>query len=530
MSNKIVIDPVTRIEGHLKVEVTVEQGKVADARCVGTMFRGLEQIVIDKDPRDVPYVVERACGVCAGVHGWASCMAVEQAHNAVVPEMGRVLRNLMMGALWLHDHVLHFYHLSALDYIDPTAILSYTGGSPQLISVRDKIKALAEAGDLHPILPSYAPDDFCVRDPDVVTELVYHYIQALEIQAKGRKASAIFAGKQPHHSTMVVGGVTFYPTLGHIEQFRRIIREVIDFVRGTYVPDVLAVASEYLLPLERASVGATAGHYMSYGGYPLDSHGDKMLFPSGVILDGDLDSVKPFDPTAVVEDLAHSWYKDEPRPGHPSSTFTSVEFDKPRAYTFVKAPRYQGKPIEVGPLARMLVSKNPSFMKLLKDQGITRPGVVMRHAARAVDTLVMADMMDTWIGELIQLVGTTGIYGDTGSALIHDKGAWEPPKEGRGAGLNEAPRGALGHWIEIADRKVRQYQMVVPTTWNASPVDEQGNHGPMEEAIIGAPVPDVDNPVNVVRIIRSFDPCLACAIHMIHPKGEKVIPLGLRVG
>ncbi|RJX23703.1 MAG: nickel-dependent hydrogenase large subunit, partial [Dethiobacter sp.] len=229
MAKKIVIDPVTRIEGHLKVEVEVENGVVVDAHCIGTMFRGLEQIVIGKDPRDVPYVTERACGVCAGVHGWASCMAVEQAHGATVPEMGRIIRNLMMGALWLHDHVLHFYHLAALDYIDPTAVLKYAGNVPGLVAVKEKIKALADAGDLHPILPSYAPDDFSVRDPELVTQLVYNYLQALEIQAKGRKMSAIFAGKQPHHSSMIPGGVTFYPTLGQVEQFRHILKEVIAF-------------------------------------------------------------------------------------------------------------------------------------------------------------------------------------------------------------------------------------------------------------------------------------------------------------
>lgn len=525
MSQKIVIDPVTRIEGHLKVEVTVQGGKVVDARCAGTMFRGLEQIVIGKDPRDVPYVVERACGVCAGVHGWASCLAVEQAHGARVPEMGRILRNLMMGALWLHDHVLHFYHLAGLDYIDPTAVLQYKGSVPALVTVRDKVQALAATGDLHPLLPSYKPDDFCVRDPEVVTSIVYHYLQALEVQAKGRKASAIFAGKQPHHSTVVVGGVTHFPTLGQIAEFRRIISEVIAFIRDVYVPDVFELATRYLLPLEQQSIGATAGNYLSYGGYPLDAAGQSWLFPAGVIYDNKFPDVQPFAQQDIAEEVDYAWYKDEPKPGHPAERSTRVELGKSRAYTFVKAPRYKGKPMEVGPLARMLVMKQPRFMQLVETYGIRRPGVVMRHAARAIDTLVMADAVMLWIDELTRVLGQSGVYGPAGNALIHDTARWEPPMAGKGAGLLEAPRGALGHWIEVAEKKVKQYQMVVPTTWNASPVDQAGQRGPIEQALIGAPVPDVESPLNVVRIIRSFDPCLACAIHLAHPKGRQSILL-----
>jgi len=525
MAKKIVVDPVTRIEGHLKVEVEVENGVVVDARCIGTMFRGLEQIVIGKDPRDVPYVTERVCGVCAGVHGWASCMAVEQAHGATVPEMGRVIRNLMMGALWLHDHVLHFYHLTALDYIDPTAVLKYDGNVPELVAVKEKIKALAEAGDLYPVLPSYTPDDFCVRDPGLVTQLVFNYLRALEIQAKGRKMSAIFAGKQPHHSSMIVGGVTCFPTLEQVEEFRHILKEVISFVRNVYVPDAFLLATGPLLPLETASVGATAGHYLSYGGYPLDNSGNNFLFPSGVIFDNNFEDVKLFNPQDISEVVNFSWYKDEAVPGHPSQRMTEVDLDKEKGYTFVKAPRYQGKPMEVGPLARLLVMRYPPFMELMQKYNIRRPGAVMRHAARAMDTLVMADVITGWVDELVKLLWETGVYGSEGNARIHDTAHWEPPDEGSGAGLNEAPRGALGHWINISEKKTSQYQMIVPTTWNASPKDENGQLGPIEQSLIGAPVPDPDNPLNVVRIIRSFDPCLACAIHMVHPKGDRVISI-----
>lgn len=439
--------------------------------------------------------------------------------------MGRLLRNLIMGALWLHDGVLHFYHLSALDYLDPTAVLAYNGNVPELLAVKAKIKALADAGDLHPVLPAYKPDEFCVRDPELVTQLVYNYLKALDIQAKGRKAAAIFSGKQPHHSSMVVGGVTFYPTLGQIEQFRGIINEIVDFVKNTYIPDALLLAKGPLVPLEQAAIGASAGHYFSVGGYHLDQEGINLLYPSGVILNNDFNKVLPFDHDEIREEVDYAWYNDEPRPGKPEDRTTEVNLDKEKGYTFVKAPRYQGKPMEVGPLARMLIMKPDAFMGLMKELNVTKPGVVMRHAARAVDTLIMADTITGWIDELVAKIGSTGVYGADGDAQIHDTDRWDPPFEGAGKGLIEAPRGALGHYITIYDRKVKRYQMVVPTTWNASPRDNAGQRGPMEEALIGAPVPDPDNPLNPVRIIRSFNPCLACAIHIIHPKGIRVVAM-----
>ncbi len=439
--------------------------------------------------------------------------------------MGRLLRNLMTGALWLHDSVLHFYHLSALDYIDPTAVLSYGGSVPELLDVKDKIKALADAGDLHPVLPAYQPDEFCVRDPELVTQLVYNYLKALDIQAKGRKASAIFSGKQPHHSSMVVGGVTLYPTLGQVEQFRGLINEIIDFINNTYIPDALLLAKGPLAPLELASVGASAGHYLSFGGYQLSQDVNDLLYPSGVVINNDFNNVLPVDHDEIREEVDYAWYKDEPRPGQPAERVTEVYLDKEKGYTFVTAPRYQGKPMEVGPLARMLVMQPPAFMDLMKEFNVTKPGVVMRHAARAVDTLVMVDAVTAWIDELVKKIGSTGVYGADGDAQIHDTDHWDPPFEGVGKGAQEAPRGALCHYVTIYDKKVKRYQMVVPTTWNASPRDLAGQRGPMEEALIGAPVPDPDNPLNLVRIIRSFNPCLACAIHLIHPKGKKVISL-----
>jgi hydrogenase large subunit len=310
-----------------------------------------------------------------------------------------------------------------------------------------------------------------------------------------------------------------------VQHFRQLVRELIDFTRNVYIPDALLLATGPLVPLEKAAVGATAGHYMSFGGYPLNSRGDKFLFPSGVIFDNNFNNIQKFDASLITEEVDYAWYKDEPRPGHPSVRVTLAEPDKAKGYSFVKAPRYQGKPVEVGPLARMLLMKNATFFNLMREYGGAKPAVVMRHAARAVDCLLVADVINGWIDELVQVMGDTGIYGTGQNAKIHDTAHWEPPLNGSGAGLNEAPRGALGHWINIAGKKVKQYQMIVPTTWNASPRDNRGQRGPMEEALIGAPVPDPENPINVVRIIRSFDPCLACAIHVIHPKGDKIVPL-----
>lgn len=505
MSRRIVIDPVTRIEGHLRVEMEVENGKVVDAWCKGTMFRGFEQIVQDKDPRDAVYVTERICGVCMGSHGWASALSVEQAFGAKVPTAGRLIRNLLVGALWLHDHPLHFYHLSALDYLDVTAVLNYGGSDPGLQQVKAKIKALVDAGDPYPLMPRYKPDEFTVNDPELVTTAVAHYLQALKIQAKAKKMSAIFGGKQPHQSSIVVGGVTGSANPEQLSQFKDLLTEVVNFVKNVYVPDVLAFGTGPLLPLAKAGVGAGPGNYLAYGAFPQDDEGKNSLYKAGVIMDNKLDGVQALNPKKITESVTSSWYR-EGTGGHPEEEQTEVDLDKAGAYSFVKAPRYDGRPMEVGPLARMLVMRHGPLLDLVTRLGIL-PGAVARHAARAMETLLIADAMPVWLEELSKLR----------NPRIHDTEHWEPPLKGEGVGLNEAPRGALGHWVKVENRKVKHYQIVVPTTWNASPRDEKGARGPIEQALIGTPIPDPDNPVNAVRVIRSFDPCLACAVHVVEP-------------
>lgn len=505
---KVVIDPVTRIEGHLKIEIEVDNGVVTDAKTIGTMYRGFENLLRGRDPRDATYVTERVCGVCAGSHGWASSLALDKAFNAKVPTGGRIIRNLIIGAMWLHDHPLHFYHLSALDYIDVTAVAKYQGKDSNLLGVKDKISKLISAGDTAPLTPRYEPDQFSVKDPELVTLAVFHYLKALEMQAKAKKMSALFAGKQPHQSSIVVGGVTMLPSIETVEQFRSMLLEQIDFIENVYLQDVITFGTGPLLPLAQAGVGGGYPNFISFGGFARDDEGKDLFLKPGVILDGNLKNILPVNEEKITEDVQYSWYKESATGKTPYTEDTVPDLQKKDAYTFVKAPRYDGKPIEVGPLARMLVMQPKVLMDLIAKYNI-KPGAVARHAARAVETVLLAKEMLNWIDSLEKEMGS--------GLRIHDTEHWEVPQAGQGSGLTEAPRGALGHWVKIQDHKVENYQMVVPSTWNFSPRDEKNNLGPVEKALIGVPVPDIKNPVNVVRVIRSFDPCLACAIHLIDP-------------
>jgi len=513
-TQKITIDPVTRIEGHLAIEVEIENGVVKDAWSKGTMFRGLEVLLQGKDPRDASYVVDRVCGVCSGSHQWASALSLDAAFGSNVPDGGRLVRNLILGAQWLHDHPLHFYHLSALDYIDVMAVAQYKGNDKGLLAVKDKIVKLVQANDTSPLTPRYEPDEFSVKDPEIVTMAVAHYLKCLEIQAKAKRMGALLGGKIPHNASIVVGGATMYPEMQYLDQYRAHLAEVGAFVEDVYVKDVLLFGTGPLLPLATAGVGGSAGNYMSYGGFPnSSSNKEDQMFPAGVIYDNKIDAVEKFDPKKIKELVDFSWYEDG-EGKHPSEGVTKVNRDKEKGYSFIKSPRYDGKAMEVGPLSRMLIAKPEAFTKLLA-AGV-KPGAVARHAARAVETLIVLKNVRKWLDELTALVGT-------GKCLIHDTATWEVPEESTGAGLNEAPRGALGHWINIKGKKIDNYQLVVPSTWNLSPRDGQNVRGPVEQSLIGVPVPDVNNPINIVRVIRSFDPCIACAVHIIEPNSNRIL-------
>ncbi|MDP3048815.1 MAG: nickel-dependent hydrogenase large subunit, partial [Thermodesulfovibrionales bacterium] len=511
---KITIDPITRIEGHLKIEVELEDGKVKNAWSSGTMARGFEALLKGKDPRDAPFITSRFCGVCYSVHQLASARALDAAFGANVPWGGTLLRNLVMGAQYIYDHPLHFYQLSALDYIDIMAIAKYNGKDKDLLAVKDKIVGLVTAKDTYPLTPRYEPDAFSVNDPDIVIMAVKHYIDALKMHLAARNMGAIWGGRTPHYQNIVVGGVTSYPDINQVARFRTMLDEQAKFINEVYIPDVLLFGTGPLLPLAKAGIGGGHYNYLSYGDFQLDAEGKKLVFPAGVITGLNPANIKvdPVDTNKITESVKHAWYK-ENKPVHPYNGEQVFNLDKKGAYSFVKAPRYEGKPMEVGPLARMLVAKNPTLLDLV-GKGV-KPGAVARHAARAIETKLVVDACYKWCDDLLAAMTKPGFK-------IHDTEHWEPPSSGMGAGFSEPPRGALGHWIKVKDKKIANYQCVVPSTWNASPRCENGVRGQYEEALIGAPVPDPKNPINVVRVIRSFDPCLACAVHIIDPKTNEI--------
>ena len=514
MGRKITVDPVTRIEGHLKIEVEVENGFVKDAWSSGTMARGFEALLTGRDPRDASYVTSRFCGVCFSVHQMASAFCLDAAFGAQVPEGGRILRNLLMGAEYLYDHIIHFYHLTALDYLDIMAIADYSGKDPGLNAVKDKIVGLVKRGDTYPLTPRYEPDQFSVNDPELVTGAVKHYLDALKIQVVAKNMGAVLGGgRTPHYQGIVVGGVTQIPNSEEIGRFSSMLAEVTSFVRNVFKNDVLTLGtSKWLWPLAELGVGGGHRNYLSCGGFPEDSSGSNMFFKPGVVQNLDLSNIDPFEQEKVTESVKYAWYK-EAVPVHPYDGEQVFDRDKEEAYSFVKAPRYNGTAFEVGPQARMLIQKNPTLLGLVEKGA--KPGVVARHASRMIETVALCDAMERWLGELIEEAGKPGFK-------IHDTDHWEIPQSGEGAGFFEAPRGALGHWIRIENQKIKNYQAVVPSTWNASPRDEKGVRGQYEEALIGVPVPDPENPINVVRVIRSFDPCLACAIHLIDPRTNQI--------
>lgn len=514
MGKKITIDPVTRIEGHLKIEVEIEDGKVKDAWSSGTMARGFEALLEGKDPRDAPFVTSRFCGVCFSVHQLASCRALDAAFGAKVPWGGTLLRNLAMGAEYIYDHPLHFYQLAALDYIDIMAIANYKGNDKDLLAVKDKIVGLVQSKDTYPLTPRYKPDEFCVNEPDIVISAVKHYIDALKIHAKARNMGAIFGGRTPHYQSIVPGGFTQYPDINMVARFRTMLDEQARFINEVYIPDVLLFGTGPLFPLAKMGLGGGHYNYLSYGAFEKDQSGKDLVFPAGVIMGLNPANIKvdAFDPDKITESVKYGWYKED-KPQHPYNGEQVFDLEKKNAYSFVKAPRYDGKPLEVGPLARMLVAKNPTLLDLV-GKGV-KPGVVARHATRAIETKLVVDACYKWCDELLDAMTKPGFK-------IHDTEHWDPPESGMGAGFYEAPRGALGHWIKIKNKKIENYQCVVPSTWNASPRCEKGVRGQYEESLIGAPVPDPENPINVVRIIRSFDPCLACAIHIIDPGTNEI--------
>jgi Ni,Fe-hydrogenase I large subunit len=508
---KIIIDPITRIEGHLKVEAIVEKGVVKDAKSSGTLFRGLEIILRGRDPRDAQRITQRICGVCPTSHSIASTLCLDSAFGlgGSIPDNGRLLRNLILGSAHIADHILQFYHLAALDYVDVTKVASYEGTDSTLNSVKEFI----QRGELGPFVPRYEGD---YRFPDAVDrQLVGHYVEALRMRRKGQEMCSIFGGKMPHNMAVVPGGVTEVPTIDKIASFLWRLNELRTFIDQVYLPDVLAVAEVYSDYFE---IGIGCRRLMSYGSYELDGKEPdltkrKRLFKQGTV-DSNL-SLQPIDISAIAEDVKYSWYNDSTTGKKPAQGETIPQEGKAGAYSWVKSPRYNGHVYEVGPLARIVATylNGDEKVKSIVDPALAKfkasPKVLFstlgRHLARAVSCKVIADTMPTW---LLGLKPGEQVYQE-----------YEIPDESTGMGLVDAARGALGHFIQIKDKRIANYQCVVPSTWNMSPKDDKGQPGPLEQALTGTKVKDEANPVEIVRIVRSFDPCLACAIHLITPKG-----------
>jgi len=509
---KIVIDPVTRIEGHLKIECVVENVVVKDARATGNLFRRFELILRGRDPRDAQVIAQRICGVCPQSHGIAATLNLDSAFGiaAKIPDNGRIIRNLIHGAHVAQDHILHFYHLAALDYVNIAEVAKYEGNDSQLNSIKDFI----QRGALEPFLPRYEGD---YRLPPAVNQqAVAHYVKALEIRRIGHEAVAIFSGKIPHSVGVVPGGVTSVPNADNIMAYIWKIKILQDFIDNIYIPDVLAVAGAYS---DYAGIGIGCKNLLSYGSLDLDGTSADYttrvrLFKQGMV-SADL-TPAPLDTNKITEQVRCSWYESATTNLHPSRGDTRPQYGKPDAYSWAKAPRYDGKVYEVGPLARVAVTyaKGDPKMKEMVDGALKKLkanpsalfSVLGRHLARALSAKFIADSLEGWA---LSLKPGQPAYVE-----------YQLPDEAMGMGITEGARGALGHWIEIKNKKIANYQCVVPTTWNISPVDDKGQHGPIEQALIGTKIRDEKNPFEVVRIVRSFDPCIACAVHFVTPKGR----------
>jgi ferredoxin hydrogenase large subunit/hydrogenase large subunit len=469
------------------------------------MFRGFESILRERDPLDAVQITQRICGVCPVSHGIASSMALEDAMRVQVPENGRLLRNLILGANYIQSDIVHFYQLSALDFIDITAILSYKGGDPKLTALRDWVISEQNSnalGPAAPFLPRYNGD--YITDPEINILAIQHYLQALQMRALAHEMAAVFGGKIPHVPALVVGGVTSNPAVNMIEAFRSRLLELQMFIDSVYVPDVMTVGGAFP---QFFQIGTGPRNLLSYGNFPEDSGGTEKFLSAGVILQG---KAGQLDLSILREDVAYSWFSS--RSGlHPSKGANTPAPGKSNAYSWVKAPRYGDAVMEVGPLARVLIThangKNARLSELLTQTLNTLHlttddlfSTMGRHLARAVECKLIAEKMNGWLDQL-----------EPGKPAVASPGAI--PESGSGVGLMEAPRGALGHWVDIGRKTIQHYECVVPTTWNCSPRDDRGQPGAVEQALEGVAVADAAHPIEALRVVHSFDPCLACAVH-----------------
>jgi len=560
MAQRIVVDPVTRIEGHLRIDAEVEKGAITKAWSSGQMWRGIEVILQGRDPRDAWVFTQRICGVCTTVHALASVRTVENALNLEIPINAQYIRNLVMSIHALHDHIVHFYVLSALDWVDVVSALSadvkkavqlaetlsnWPGNSyNRFKAVQEKVKAIVDSGQLGPFANGYWGHPAMTLPPEANLMAVSHYLEALDYQRKADKALAIISGKNPHIQNLSVGGVTAAinpdnETTLNMERLywvKQLVEEVRGFVQQVYLPDVIAIGALYK---DWLAYGSGVTNYLAVPDMPLDTGGTKFDLPGGTIVGGDLKTVKPFvsfnDPyfkDNIVESIAHSWYKGSwsKHPFEEETVPNYTDFQDDGKYSWIKAPRFQDMPMQVGPLAQVMVgyAQGHALTKKYVDDALSRvsslagvkvgAGVLHstpgRHLARAIRAAMLADLALSHWDKLVNNIGT-------GDLEIFNKPTF-PKGEQMGLGFHEAPRGALSHWIVIKDGKIKNYQCVVPSTWNAGPRDGKGAPGPYEASLVGNPMADSELPLEVLRTVHSFDPCIACAVHMLDPYGREL--------
>jgi hydrogenase large subunit len=570
----IVVDPVTRIEGHLRIEAEMDGNVITRASSSGTMVRGIEIILRGRDPRDAWAFAQRICGVCTLVHGLASVRAVEDALKYEIPVNAQLIRNLMIGAQFVHDHVMHFYHLHALDWVDVVSALkadpkatsalaqsisSYARSSPGYFSdVQERVKKLVESGQLGIFANAYWGHPGYALPPEANLMAVAHYLDALAWQRQVAELHTIFGGKNPHPNFLVGGSPaaisvhsgagtgTTAVNAGGLQKVGEIIELMRTFVDQVYVPDTLAIASFYK-DWFKPGHGEGVGNFMTYGDFPPTGSSDPKTFliPRGAILGRDLSQIHEVDLNKdedIQEFVAHSWYDysgGKNQGLHPYRGETTLKYSGPKppyehldtsaSYSWLKSPRWKGHPMEVGPLARvlMLYAKGheptkdlvTAVLKKLDLPVAALYSTMGRTAARTLECKIFADQMPIWYASLMANIRA-------GDVRTHNDKLWEPsswPRHAQGVGFLEAPRGALAHWIVIEDQRIANYQAVVPSTWNAGPRDGAGKEGPYEAALKGHTLQVPEQPLEIIRTIHSFDPCLACAVHVVDPQGKELI-------
>ncbi len=578
MNQRIVVDPITRIEGHLRIEAeTAADGAITGAWSSGTMVRGIELILKGRDPREAWAFAQRICGVCTLVHGIASVRAVENALGYEIPPNAQLIRNLMIAAQYVHDHVMHFYHLHALDWVDVVSALkadpaatsqlaqsisSWPNSSPGYFAdTQKKLKGFVEGGQLGIFANGFWGHPGFKLPPEANLMAVAHYLEALAWQRQVVQIHTIFGGKNPHPN-FLVGGAPSPISVGSggaaatavnlegLDTVKTVIGRMREFVEQVYLPDTLAIASFYKDWFAR---GEGIGNFLTYGDFPEKGTDDpsSWLIPAGAILNRDLSAIHPVDmndPEQIQEFVSHSWYdygEGRDKGLHPYAGETKLDYTGPKppydqlevekGYSWLKSPRWKGKVMEVGPLARvlMLYAKGHEPTKELAAQALAKldlPLTAMfstmgRTAARTLESKIIVDQMQSWHDNLIANI-------KAGDLAVHNPVKWDPsswPREARGVGFMEAPRGALAHWVVIKDRKIDNYQAVVPSTWNAGPRDAEGQPGPYEAALMDRhSLYDPKQPLEIQRTIHSFDPCIACAVHVVDPQGEELVQIKVR--